>query len=588
MAPLLVRPNSPSSESKSTASAGLPLRAQAESTQGRTVTALFAKAVRCQQYGKSAKAFRLYSQILALNPGLPEVHYNRGVLYLKAGRFDLAEAAFRDAIALNPDFPEAHNNLGELLRVLGKLDEAELLLRRAIVLRQPYAEAFNNLGNTLKEKQQFTEAEAAFHLAIAHNPRLPEPHSNLGATLLQLGRLEDAKEAIHRAIALRSDFAEAHHNLGLTLKHLGQLAEAQSSIERAIELAPSNALFFLSLSEFKNFAVGDMHLAAMEALDRNIETLSTNQQINLHFALGKAYDDIERYDSAFSHFAAGNLLKRRQIAYDEAKTLAQLDCTRELFTAELFRTSQNAGEPSPIPVFIVGMPRSGSTLIEQILASHPDVYGAGELPNFGDAVASLSNAAGHDFPQAALHLTSEDLRELGARYVAEIAPSAPNSKCIVDKMPSNFLFLGLIYLALPNARIIHAVRDVADTCLSCFSKHFTAGLHHTYDLAELGRYYRHYEALMRHWHRVLPQAKILEVRYEDIVADLESSARRITAHCGLAWDRRCLMFHDTERPIFTASAAQVRRPLYRNAIGRAQPYRKFLEPLLAEVSEDRN
>jgi Flp pilus assembly protein TadD len=586
MDPLLARPNS--SESKPTASAGLPARAQAESTQGRTIAALFAEAVRCQQCGQSAKAFSLYSQILALHPGLPEVHYNQGVLWLNTGQFDLAEAAFRHAIALNPDFPEACNNLGELLRVLGKLDEAELLLRRAIVLRQTYAEAFSNLGNTLKEKQRFSEAEAAFHQAIAHNPRLPEPHGNLGVTLMHLGRLEDAKEAMHRAITLRPDFAEAHHNLGLTLKHLGHLPEAQSSIEQAIELAPSNASFFLSLSEFKNFSAGDMHLAAMEDLGRNIETLSTNQQINLHFALGKAYDDIGRHDRAFNHLAAGNFLKRRQVIYDEAKTLAQLDRTRELFTPDLLRTCRNAGESSSMPVFIVGMPRSGSTLIEQILASHPDVYGAGELPNLGDAVASFGNEAGHDFPEAVLHLSRENLRKLGARYVAETAPFAPNAKRIVDKMPSNFLFLGLIHLALPNARIIHAVRDAADTCLSCFSKHFTTGLHHTYDLAELGRYYRRYESLMRHWHRVLPRTQILEVRYEDIVTDLESSARQITAHCGLEWDRRCLMFHENERPVFTASAAQVRRPLYRNAIGRAEPYRKFLEPLLAELPEDQN
>jgi hypothetical protein len=250
------------------------------------------------------------------------------------------------------------------------------------------------------------------------------------------------------------------------------------------------------------------------------------------------------------------------------------------------RTFQDVGEPSAVPLFIVGMPRSGTTLIEQIMASHPRLFGAGELPNLHNAAVSLHPTGGgiFSFPDAMLHVSGEHLQRLAAHYVSEVLRLAPTATHVIDKMPSNFFFAGLIHLALPNARIIHAVRDPVDTCMSCFSKLFAAGQYHTYDLAELGRYYRHYEELMEHWRRVLPVGRILDVRYEDLVADLEGQARRIIGHCGLEWHRRCLAFHETVRPVRTASATQVRQPLYRSAIGRARPYERFLGPLFAELS----
>ena len=247
---------------------------------------------------------------------------------------------------------------------------------------------------------------------------------------------------------------------------------------------------------------------------------------------------------------------------------------RTVFTPELVRTFQGVGEPSSIPLFIVGMPRSGTTLIEQILASHPQVFGAGELSNLEEAAAGVCSTGGHlyPFPEAMLHISGEHLQRLGARYVSEITRLCPNATHVTDKMPANFLFAGLIQLALPNARIIHAIRDPVDTCMSCFSKLFASGQYHTYDLEELSRYYRHYQALMEHWHRVLPSGRILDVRYEDVVADVEGQARRVISYCGLEWDKRCLAFHETERPVHTASAAQVRQPIYSSSIGRWHAY----------------
>jgi len=269
--------------------------------------------------------------------------------------------------------------------------------------------------------------------------------------------------------------------------------------------------------------------------------------------------------------------------------LGELDRARQVFSPEFIR-KERGGESSAKPIFIIGMPRSGTTLIEQILASHPQVFGAGELTLFeraiGDVRSGIGGASRGDVsrhPEIVLQMSSDEFQKLGARYLAAIERLAPTASHVTDKMPTNFVFAGLIHLALPHASIIHAVRDPVDTCISCFSKLFTEGNFHTYDLAELGRYYRHYQGLMAHWHQVLPPGRILDVAYEDIVADLEGEARRIMAHCGLPWDARCLDFHSTERVVRTASAAQVRRPIYASSVGRRRAYQSMLGPLLAEL-----
>jgi Sulfotransferase family len=257
--------------------------------------------------------------------------------------------------------------------------------------------------------------------------------------------------------------------------------------------------------------------------------------------------------------------------------------TADIFTAELMQRQAGQGDFSSVPVFIIGMPRSGSSLIEQILASHSRVFGAGEITDFNAAAASLAGPGGRlpkPFPEIATQMTAEQFRRVGSHYVNGIRPRAPSAERISDKTLGNFLFAGLIHLALPNARIIHARRNPVDTCLSCFSKLFASQMSFTYDLAELGQYYRAYDALMVHWRQVLPAGVMLEVSYEDLVADFEPQARRIVEHCGLQWEEACLRFHTTKRPVKTASATQVREPLYRAAVGRSQSYRALLSPLL--------
>ena len=481
----------------------------------------------------------------------PSQALSRAISAYNAGQLVEAEQVCQTIINAKRDLFDAHYLLAVVQRKLGKKDAALVSYDRALAVRPDYAEVLYNRGNVLHELKRFAEALASYD----------------------------------RALTVRSDFADALYNRGLVLTVLGHLSEARAAFERAVELEPCKVKYRYGLGNITPFVAGDAHLAALEKLAEDSATLSVGDRIELHFTLGKAYEAVGRHAKAFSQWLDGNALKRQQITYNEGTALGMLDRVRAVFTFELMRTWQNVGNPSPVPVFIVGMARSGSTLVEQILASHPQVFGGGELQHFEAAVKGIKTKFGGAavYPELVSGMTDEDFRDLGARYLAEIERLAPESIRITDKALGNFMFCGLIHLALPNSRIIHTIRDPVDTCLSGFSTLFREGQDHTYDLAELGRYYNHYRALMAHWHSVLPPSRILDVHYEDVVADLEGQARRIIAHCGLNWDSRCLAFHQTERPILTASAAQVRQPIYNNSVGRWRVHEEALRPLLAEL-----
>lgn len=478
---------------------------------------------------------------------------NDAFAHHRAGRFADAIRGYRRILSIHPGFADIHNNLGHALAALGKPETAI----------------------------------AAFQAAIELNADNPEAFCNWGLALAELGRIDEAEAKYWQAIRVNPGFSGAYNNLGLLLKQRGRLTEAQRYFEQAIRLAPKDVSYYDNLAAVRPFLAGDPYLTALEALAGDPASLSGADQIHLHFALAKAYENIGQHERAFRHLLNGNRLKRQQLTYDETATLGQMDRLRELISRDFIQTRHGCGDPSSVPVFIIGMTRSGTTLIEQILASHPQVFGAGELDLFDRTAGSLRKtlAGVPPFPEMMLSMSAEHFRTLGALYLEAVAQQAPGATRVTDKLTVNFLFAGLIHLALPNATIIHAVRDAADTCVSCFAVNFTnAHAHaHTYDLAELGRYYRHYRALMAHWHEVLPRGRILDVRYEELVADLEGAARRIVAHCGLAWDARCLEFHRTQRPIRTASATQVRKPIYKDSVGRWRKYEAFLGPLLCEL-----
>lgn len=471
----------------------------------------------------------------------------------------------------------------------GQLVEAIAWYQKILSLNSALPLIRNNLGHALAEQGRYEAAMIEYRRALAIKPDYPDALCNWGAAHYVLDQLDEAEAKCRRAVAVNPGFAGAHHNLALILKETGRLDEATRAEKRAICLAPRNTSYYEHLGILRSFTAGDRYIRALE--DMALEDMATEgasmsapDRVHLHFALAKAYDDTGRSEDAFAKLLIGNRLKRQLTAYDEAEMFGRMNRTRDLFTPDFVKAHQGSGDPSLLPVFIVGMPRSGTTLIEQILASHPEVFGGGELNLFDRSAGAVGNAlpGSPRFPDMVPGMSTAHFRALGTSYRDALAQRAPGASRIVDKMPGNFHLAGLIHLALPNATIIHAVRDPVDTCVSCFSILFTNQAQ-TYDLAELGRYYRHYQTLMTHWQRVLPPGRIVDVHYEDLVGDLEGGARRIIAHCGLPWDRRCLDFHRTERTVRTASATQVRRPIYKSSVGRWRKYKSFLGPLFDEL-----
>ena len=542
-------------------------------------------ALRAQK--KYDEALTAYRQALELRPAYAEAINNMGTALRDMGRAAEAETTYRQALALRPDDPAVLNNLALAVKDFERFDEASALLARSLALDPNNAKTLTYLALVRLEQQRVPEAEAAAQRALALAPDDPEAINAMGLVRFEQQRSQEALALHRRAVALKPDLANAHNNIGNILKEDGQLAAARAAFERAIVLDPRETAYYLNLADAKKFVDGDAHIAAMESLARNPDALSSTARSRLDFALSKAYDDLDRHDEAFARMREGNTLKRAAIEYDEARMLGYFDRIRSIFDRRLLEERAGQGCGSSLPVFVVGMPRSGTTLVEQILASHPAVYGAGELPDLNLLVAQMSGAGGNVFcyPEDAPTLTTAQRLALGKAYVDGLQRRAPSAQRVTDKMPANFLFLGLIHLTLPNAHIIHVLRDPRDTCLSCFSKLFTAAQDFTYDLGELGRYYRKYVELMAHWRSVLPAGRMLEIRYEDVIADLEASARRIVDHCRLEWDPRCIAFHEARRPVRTASASQVRRPIYRSSQGRWRAYAAHLGPLVAALGD---
>lgn len=524
-------------------------------------------------------ALACVDKALSFDPKYADAYLNKGNLHGALKQFDEALAAYDEALAIRPEGANIWLGRGNALRELKRYDEAFAAYDRAAKKTRDFAGIWFGRANVFRDLNRASDAIACYDKALALNSSFAEAWLGRGNVLLDQSRPGEALTNYDKALALNPRLADAFDRKGRALLELGRLKEASREIEKSIKLAPRRIRFYLNLGTSRRIERGEGHIEALEALAREMPSLSADDQIDLNFALGKALADLGERERSFRYLIDANALKRKQIAYDEPAVLDGLARGQTIFTPELLSKNAGAGEPSSVPVFIVGMPRSGTTLIEQILASHPRVFGAGEINDFGELAAKLAG----DYPESVAHMSRDEMRELGGAYLERIKSSAPQAERIVNKMPDNFRFVGLIHLALPNARIIHTRRDPFDTCLSCFSQSFGGDLAYAYELGELGRYYCAYEALMAHWTAILPQNFMLDVQYEDVVDDLEHHARRILAHCGLEWDAACLDFQRAARPVRTASVAQVRQPLYKSSIGRWRAYEPFLGPLLAEL-----
>ena len=504
------------------------------------------------------------------------------------GRHDAAYQVLERALPQQPNNWQLWNLAGVVTKAQGRKDAAEECLRRALALNPDYVEAQYNLGLLLQEAKRQQEAADAYREVLRLSPRHKRALNNLSDALMELDQPDEAIRCGEQAIAIDPAYALAYHNLGRAYTQIGRVDQALPLLHQAIGLAPPQELerFYRTLAFSKRFVPGDPDLAKMEALAQNMAGAAPDRRMKLHFALGKAYGDVGERERSFGHLLAGNREMRLQKPYDEAATLDEFERIAAAYTPALMRARQGAGVRSEMPVFVVGMPRSGSTLAEQILASHPDMYGAGECGDLG-TLAEVMRIPGDRplLPDGIAELPDGGLQWLGLGYLQRMTPKAPQARRIVDKNLGSFKHLGLIHLAMPGARIIHTRRDPVDTCLSCFS-HLFAGEHpYAYDLAELGRYWRAYDRLMAHWRSVLPPGVLLELQYEEVVEDLEGQARRLIAHCGLEWNDACLSFHKTERVVRTASMLQVRQPIYRGSVQKWRAYGELLRPLLDALGD---
>lgn len=477
---------------------------------------------------------------------------NHLIALYKAGRYAELEGQAGLFLKRYPDSGFGWKILSGALMAQGK-DALHALQQTAKLLPQD-AEVLSNLGDALAKHELLSEAEPCFRRAIALKPQYEDALHNLGVVLIQLGKIEEAENCFLGVLAINPDCIEARY----------------------------------FIAQNKKAKIADENLKALAAIERRVQqqslALPTKDQIFLHFALGKSYDNIKEAGSAFPHYAQGARLKRQTYQYAPSIDARNVEGLIRIFDAATLNRLRGNGNPSEKPIFIVGMPRSGTTLTEQIIASHPDVHGAGELTDL--LTITQRNISGVTYPNNMRRLDQPMLAAWAAEYLTAMSGNNPGAKHITDKLPANFMAIGLIHLMLPNAKIIHVNRNSMDTCLSCFTMLFKDNhVPWSYDLQELGAYYSGYARLMDHWRRVLPAGAFLDIHYEDIVQDRETQARRLIEYCGLEWNDRCLESHKTERTVRTASLLQVREPVYTSSVERWRHYETHLAPLQAALRD---
>ena len=566
-------------------------------------------------------AIASYRRALELRPGMAEALNNLGNALRATGDGEGALNAYREALAQRSFYPEAHNNLGTQLQQDGKTDEAEQALREAVRQNPHYIDAHNNLAQLLSSQKREADAlavladalkiapdnaqtllltariqlrrnnleaaEQAARLALEVEPDSPAGLTVLGQVLHDTDRYEEALDILGRAVAGAPDDAEALNFNGVALKSVGRLHEAREQILKAIDRNPRMYGAYANLNDLVDFSegVGAELFERMEAMFDEAPDPEADELIPLHFAYAKALEDRGEHGRALDHYVTGGRIKRAQAGYKEAETHGFFDAIRAAFPKEIFERREYAGLDDDRPVFIVGMPRSGSTLVEQILSSHPDVHGAGEVKHLSRALARLRDRFPSlpKYPDMMATIAPAQLDMVAKDYQRALEQGAGAAKRITDKLLTNFFFVGLLNLLFPKARVIHTRRDPVDTCLSGFTKLFKDEMPHSYDLAELGRYYCKYRELMQHWEQVLPDGFMISVDYEEMVANSEKESRRLVQFLGLPWDERCIYFHKSERPVKTASLAQVRKPIYKSSVQRWRRYGAGLQPLIDAI-----
>jgi tetratricopeptide (TPR) repeat protein len=571
--------------------------------------------------GEKAHAVSQFQQALAIDPVLAEAHSNLGQLFLELHQPNEAVYHCREAVRLRPDFPEARNNLGNALREQGQLREARSSYAEALRLNPNLALTYNNMGqalqeegklddaiawyqkgldlepdsarihcnlaSALEEQEKHEEALAGYQRALELDPGYAEAHHGLGAVLHDQGQFQEAATRYREALRLKPDFVPAHSSLGTVLEELGDFDAALFCLREALRHDPNHAGAYGQLATTLRGKLPEDDQAAMQQLLADPD-LFASKRLALHFGLAQVCDARGAYDKAAEHLREANALRqtewrKRGQGYDPAAHGKFVDDLMATFTPGYFERVRGFGIETERPVFIVGLPRSGTTLIEQILASHSQVFGAGELRYVRETFESLPRVMNREATpmECSLVLVGETAGRLAQQHLDRLRGLNQQALRVADKMPDNYLYLGLIATLFPRAKLIHCRRDLRDVAVSCWMTNFRQ-IRWAFDSEHIASRFREYRRLMDHWHEVLP-VPLLEVDYEETVADLEAVARRLVAWCGLEWEPACLAFHETRRPVRTASVTQVRQPIYQRSVARWKHYENALGQLFVQL-----
>ena len=565
--------------------------------------------------GKGDEAIQCYQRVIELTPDNPAAHRDLAMAYKTLGRKQEAEKALDESFELDPERKDlvmaaqhqqegefgkaeaicrnilrrdprnvnATRMLGTLARDLGKPRLAARMLRNAVNLAPDFFGARMDLARALIEIDELDECEVVLQEAVRQKPELPHPYSLLGNLYTKQGRFDEAVEVYTEALAKQPNHGPSLAAMGHALKTIGRQEESIDNYRDCITRHPEFGEAYWALANLKTFRFSDEEVATMERFVDD-EQLPDETRVNFNYSLGKSYEDRGEYDQAFVRYDKGNRLRRPHESYDPVQTEMVHDQIIETITPEFLEANREHGCPAPDPIFIVGLPRSGSTLIEQILASHSQVDGTLELPDLPRIIKAINEQKpqGDGYPQALQHYGPE-LARLGEQYLEWTARHRKGAPYFTDKMPNNFASVGLIAAILPNAKVVNARRHPLDSCMGCYKQLFYKGQSFTYDLIELGEYYLEYQRMMDHWHEIVPHM-VIDVQYEDMVADQENQTRRLIEHCGLPWEDRVLRFYETDRAVITASSEQVRQPIYSKSVNSWRRFEAHLEPLI-EVLE---
>ncbi len=519
-------------------------------------------------------------EAVRLQPNTAEAHNNLGNVLRRKGQLIEARASYAEALRLNPDLALTYGNMGQVLQEDGSLEEAVTWYRQALDLDPNSARLHCFLGSAFEEQEEFDGAADEYQKALRLDPEFAEAYNGLGWVRHEQGAYEQAREYFESALRLRSDFPIAQSNYASLLVELGEFASAEKIYRDVIERRPESVAAHAQLAVLLRGKLNAEDEAALRQLlaDPN---LTDHQRMHLHFGLAQVCDARTNHREAAEQLQLANALKsqwqqRAKQAYDPDNHHRFIDGLISAFSPELFSRLHGAGLDTELPLFIVGLPRSGTTLTEQILAHHSRVFGAGELTFARKSFLAIdeNSATDDDALQKSVHLSANDLHRLGRVHLEQLRSLHASAARIVDKMPDNYMYLGLLSLLFPKARFIYCRRDLRDVAVSCWMTHFRH-IRWANDLDHIRSRFEEHLRIMDHWRRVLP-VPVLEVDYEELVADLEGVARRMLAWCGLDWEPACLAFHEVQRPVRTASVTQVRQPLYTRSVARWKRYEPFL------------